>query len=124
SAYLTPDGGYHHDSYVRFGGKVETIDEFELSRHFRVEQLFGILICMVFARSAAMAFNRLADQKIDAENPRTKLRHIPARLLTPGSVWFFTAASSAGFIVSTLLFWPNRLPLYLSVPVLLFLCGY
>ncbi|MFG0295840.1 MAG: UbiA family prenyltransferase, partial [Maioricimonas sp. JB045] len=47
---------------------------------FRWQDLLGILMCMVFARSAAMAFNRLADRHIDADNPRTAQRHLPARL--------------------------------------------
>ncbi len=91
---------------------------------FQTRQLLGILLCMVFARSAAMAFNRLADRKIDAENPRTAGRHIPSGKLSVGVVWLFTAVCLAGFIASTLLFLPNRWPLYLSVPVLLFLLGY
>ena len=84
----------------------------------------GILLCMVFARSAAMAFNRLVDRKIDAENPRTATRHIPAGILSAQSVLLFTVACSLGFVASTLLFWPNWLPLALSIPVLAFLCGY
>ncbi len=87
-------------------------------------QFFGILLCMVFARSAAMAFNRLIDRRIDAENPRTAGRHIPAGILSVSQVTAFTIACSLGFVASTLLFLPNRLPLYLSVPVLAFLCGY
>jgi 4-hydroxybenzoate polyprenyltransferase len=79
---------------------------------------------MVGARSAAMAFNRLADRRLDAENPRTRSRHIPAGILSVGSVVAFTLASSLLFVLSTLLFWPNRLPLALSLPVLLFLLGY
>lgn len=84
----------------------------------------GIVLCMVFARSAAMAFNRLADRRIDAENPRTAGRHLPAGILSVGSVVLFTVICSGGFIISTLLFWPNWLPVALSVPVLLFLFGY
>jgi len=84
----------------------------------------GIVLCMVFARSAAMAFNRLVDRKIDAENPRTATRHLPAGILSVQSVALFTLVCSIGFVVSTLLFWPNWLPLALSVPVLAFLCGY
>ncbi|MCC9604917.1 putative 4-hydroxybenzoate polyprenyltransferase [Blastopirellula sp. JC732] len=91
---------------------------------FSWRELLGIVLCMVFARSAAMAVNRLADRKIDAENPRTKTRHIPAGILSVGEVTLFTVACSIGFIASTLLFWPNWLPLALSVPVLLFLFGY
>jgi 4-hydroxybenzoate polyprenyltransferase len=93
---------------------------------FRVQisDLVGILLCMVFARSAAMAFNRLVDRRIDAENPRTAGRHLPAGILSVPMVTIFTAACGLAFIASTLLFLPNRLPLYLSVPVLAFLSGY
>ncbi|MBA2116933.1 UbiA-like polyprenyltransferase [Bremerella alba] len=84
----------------------------------------GIVLCMVFARSAAMAFNRLVDRKIDAGNPRTATRHLPSGILSVQSVAFFTVGCSIGFVASTLLFWPNWLPLALSVPVLAFLCGY
>jgi len=79
---------------------------------------------MVFARGAAMAFNRLTDQSIDAENPRTAGRHLPAGILGRGEVWLFTLACSLGFVGSTALFLPNAVPLLASLPVLLFLCGY
>lgn len=91
---------------------------------FAWKELGGILLCMVFARSAAMAFNRLVDRDVDAQNPRTAGRHIPAGLLSVQSVTLFTILMSAGFIASTLLFLPNRWPIYLSVPVLAFLLGY
>jgi len=91
---------------------------------FRWQELAGIVCCMVFARSAAMAFNRLADWRLDARNPRTQRRHIPAGLLTWGAVATFFAVCSAGFLLSTLWFLPNRLPLFLSVPVLAWICGY
>src|SRR5205085_6760351 len=90
-------------------------------------QLVGILLCMVFARSAAMAFNRLADRRFDAANPRTATRHLPAGKLRPAAVWLFTMACVAGFVASTLIFWfafANPWPLYLSGPVLLFVCAY
>src|SRR5262249_39205325 len=93
---------------------------------FDALQLVGILLCMVFARSTAMAFNRLADRRLDAENPRTAGRHLPAGLLSPGVVALFTAVSAAGIVLSTLICtaFGNWWPLYLSVPVLLFLCAY
>ncbi|MCA9049884.1 MAG: putative 4-hydroxybenzoate polyprenyltransferase [Planctomycetaceae bacterium] len=91
---------------------------------FRLRDLAGILLCMVFARSAAMAFNRLADREIDAANPRTAVRHLPAGLLSVRAVRTFTFLCSLAFLASTLLFFPKRLPLLLSVPVLLFLLGY
>jgi 4-hydroxybenzoate polyprenyltransferase len=89
-------------------------------------QLVGILLCMVFARSAAMAFNRLADRHYDAANPRTAARHLPAGLLSPAAVWLFTLACAAGFVASTALFlvFGNPWPLYLGVPVLLFVGAY
>ena len=87
-------------------------------------QLLGILICMVAARSAAMAFNRLVDAKFDAANPRTAGRHIPAGLLSRTQVWLFFTASCIVFVLGTLLFLPNRLPALLSIPVLAWLCGY
>jgi 4-hydroxybenzoate polyprenyltransferase len=89
-------------------------------------QLAGILLGMVFARSTAMAFNRLADRRFDALNPRTAARHLPAGKLSVGVVWLFTLACAAGFIASTAIFLAldNPWPLYLSVPVLLFLCAY
>ncbi|MEZ6065576.1 MAG: UbiA-like polyprenyltransferase [Planctomycetaceae bacterium] len=86
--------------------------------------LVGILLCMVFARSAAMAFNRLVDRDIDADNPRTVGRHLPAGLLSVAAVRLFTLLCSVGFVAATALFLPNRWPLTLSVPVLLFLLGY
>ncbi len=93
-------------------------------RPVRWQELVGILLCMLFARSAAMAFNRLVDRDIDAQNPRTQGRHIPAGLISVRAVTIFTVLTSLAFIASTLLFLPNRWPLYLSVPVLLFLLGY
>jgi 4-hydroxybenzoate polyprenyltransferase len=106
-------GGARHDDYG-----------IGLVTSFRWQELLGILMCMVSARSAAMAFNRLADQKIDALNPRTAGRHLPAGILSMRMVTSFAVMSSAAFIASTLMFLPNRLPLFLSVPVLLFLLAY
>jgi 4-hydroxybenzoate polyprenyltransferase len=92
---------------------------------FRWLDLLGILVCMATARSAAMAFNRLADRRMDALNPRTQMRHLPAGLLGTGSVIAFTVVCSLGFVAGTLLFLPgNPIPLYASLPVLAFLFGY
>jgi 4-hydroxybenzoate polyprenyltransferase len=91
-------------------------------------QLVGILLCMVFARSTAMAFNRLADHELDAANPRTAQRHLPAGRLSRVSVWIFTAVCAAGFFASTAIFFAsepaNPWPLYLSAPILAFICAY
>lgn len=91
---------------------------------WRWQDLLGVVLCMVFARSTAMAFNRLADREHDAMNPRTRGRHLPAGLLSVAGVATFAAVSAGGFIAGTLLFLPNRWPVCLSLPVLLFLCGY
>ncbi len=95
---------------------------------FHVVELIGILLCMVFARSAAMAFNRLVDRDIDAQNPRTRSRHLPAGLLTVPAVAAFTLVCAAGFVACTAIFLlaqpSNPWPLYLGVPVLAFVCAY
>ena len=65
---------------------------------FRWSQVLWIAICMVSARSAAMAFNRLVDARFDALNPRTAMREIPQGRVRPASVAAFVAASSAVFI--------------------------
>ncbi|HEY3395643.1 MAG TPA: UbiA-like polyprenyltransferase [Lacipirellulaceae bacterium] len=90
----------------------------------RVHELLGILLCMVAARSFAMSVNRLADRRLDAQNPRTATRHLPAGILNVGKVTTFAFACAVVFIVSTLWFLPNWLPLALSVPVLCFLASY
>ncbi len=91
---------------------------------FRWRDLIGILVCMVTARSAAMGFNRLVDRDIDADNPRTAKRHLPAGLLSVRAVVAFTTLMSLAFVAATAIFLPKNLPLILAVPVLLFLLGY
>ena len=91
---------------------------------FHWTQAVGILLCMVFARSAAMAFNRLVDRDVDAGNPRTQGRHLVTGELSTRGVVFFTLLTSAGFVASTALVLPNPWPLRLSVPVLIFMCLY
>ncbi len=91
---------------------------------FRWRDLVGILVCMVAARSSAMAFNRLMDRDVDADNPRTAKRHLPAGLLSVKAVVVFTIAMSLAFIAATAIFLPKQLPMILAVPVLLFLLGY
>lgn len=71
-----------------------------------------ILLCMVSARSAAMAFNRLADAQIDADNPRTATRAIPAGILSQKFVMLFVMLSCAIFVLASAQL--NRLALYLS----------
>src|SRR5271163_4718995 len=79
-------------------------------------QIFWIIVCMVTARSAAMAFNRWADATLDAANPRTKMRAIPAGLLSRNFVAGFTLASSLIFFFAASRL--NRLSL-LCAPIVL-----
>lgn len=94
------------------------------SLHWNWRHWAGILLCMVMARTAAMAFNRLVDERLDAANPRTAKRHLPAGLIRRSEAIGLTIFCSVGFVASTLLFWPNWLPLAASLPVLVFLLGY
>jgi len=92
---------------------------------FRWQELLGILLCMFAARSAAMSFNRLADRRLDALNPRTAGRHLPTGVLSVTTVVLFTVACATAFVGGTLLFLPrNPWPLAASLPVLAFLMGY
>jgi 4-hydroxybenzoate polyprenyltransferase len=88
----------------------------------RAIQLFWIVVCMITARSAAMAFNRWADADLDAANPRTASRAIPAGLLSRGFVAVFTVAMALLFVFSASRL--NRLSLLLSPVALAVLLGY
>jgi 4-hydroxybenzoate polyprenyltransferase len=106
---------------IRFGGDGRWSSAEPLSL---AKPVLGILVCMVAARTAAMAFNRLVDRAIDAENPRTATRHLPRGAVGTGEVLGLVVLAAAAFIAGTLLFLPNWLPLVLSVPVLAWLLGY
>jgi 4-hydroxybenzoate polyprenyltransferase len=75
-------------------------------------QILWIIVAMVSARAAAMAFNRLADAEIDAANPRTKTRALPAGLLSRKFVLLFVVVSCAVFVLASAML--NRLTLILS----------
>jgi 4-hydroxybenzoate polyprenyltransferase len=85
-------------------------------------KLVLVILCMVFARSAAMAFNRYLDRHFDALNPRTAIREIPAGVLKADSVLWFTIVCSLLFIVCT--FFINRLCFFLSPIALMVVLGY
>jgi 4-hydroxybenzoate polyprenyltransferase len=84
--------------------------------------LLWIIVAMVAARSAAMAFNRLADATIDAANPRTRTRALPAGLLTPSFVTLFVLIASSIFILAASQL--NRLSFLLSPVALAIVLGY
>ena len=77
-----------------------------------LRQLLWIVVAMVGARSTAMAFNRLADRRFDARNPRTAMRALPAGLLSVSFVWAFTIASAMLFLLAAAML--NRLTLLLA----------
>jgi 4-hydroxybenzoate polyprenyltransferase len=85
-------------------------------------KLLWIVAAMVGARSAAMAFNRLVDRSIDARNPRTSARHLPAGLLSSAFGWAFAAASAGLFILAAAAL--NPLCLKLSPVALAIVCFY
>ncbi len=89
---------------------------------FSLEKFWLVILCMVFARTAAMAFNRLSDRTIDAMNPRTAVREIPAGKISARSARFLVIGSSVAFITSCLFI--NPLCLYLSPVALLIILGY
>ncbi len=94
-------------------------------KNFFIEKwhLLGLVIlCMIFARSAAMAFNRYLDRKFDARNPRTAVREIPAGILKADHVLWFTLGNSILFIVCT--YFINRICFFLSPVALAVVLGY
>lgn len=84
--------------------------------------LAWVLVAMVAARSAAMAFNRVADRRLDASNPRTASRHLVTGALSVRFALLFTAASAAVFVLAAAML--NATALALSPAVLLVLLGY
>jgi 4-hydroxybenzoate polyprenyltransferase len=87
-----------------------------------LRQGIWLVVALVAARSAAMAFNRLADAEIDSANPRTAARALPAGLLSRQFVFCFVAASSLLLILAAWML--SRLAFYCSPLVLLIICGY
>ena len=88
----------------------------------RWELFILVLLCMIFARNAAMGFNRYADREIDKINPRTMLREIPAGIIRERSALMFTLLMSLLFICTT--YFINRLCFYLSPVALFVILGY
>ena len=87
-------------------------------------KLLWIVVAMVGARSAAMAFNRILDAPIDARNPRTRTRHIPAGVLTTGFAWGFTAVSILVFLLAAWALNPLCLKLAPLALAIVFLYSY
>lgn len=85
-------------------------------------KLLLMVLCMVFARNAAMSFNRYLDRHIDAQNPRTGIRDIPAGRISSNEALIFTLINSALFVITT--FFINPLCLALSPVALAVVLGY
>ncbi|POY38331.1 4-hydroxybenzoate octaprenyltransferase [Solitalea longa] len=89
---------------------------------FDLKKFALMLACMVFARSAAMAFNRYIDREFDSKNPRTKVREIPAGVISPKSALAFTIINCIAFIVTT--YFINTICFFLSPVALIVVLGY
>ncbi|HVX67836.1 MAG TPA: UbiA-like polyprenyltransferase [Bryobacteraceae bacterium] len=99
-------------------GALLALRESGYAREGLVWKLGWIVVAMVGARSAAMAFNRLLDAGLDGRNPRTRMRHLPAGVLSTGFAWAFVAATSLVFLVAARMLNPLCLklaPLALAV---------
>ena len=89
---------------------------------FSLRLLLLIILCMVFARNAAMGFNRLVDRRFDTLNPRTGNREIPSGKISPSSAKIFVIANSLLFIITAGFI--NRLTLILAPVALAIILGY
>ena len=87
-----------------------------------LQKFLLVMACMIFARSAAMAFNRYLDRSIDARNPRTAIREIPRGIVTPSSALFFTILNSLLFLTAT--WFINQICFWLSPVALAVILGY
>jgi 4-hydroxybenzoate polyprenyltransferase len=127
-AFLRPSTtpGWHVTIYpymhmLNYPGQVDMAN-FPVTGWQIAGRLVLVVLCMVFARSAAMAFNRWLDVKFDALNPRTAIREIPAGIISKNSALRFVLLSSAAFIVCTWLI--NPLCFVLSFVALAVVLGY
>jgi 4-hydroxybenzoate polyprenyltransferase len=95
---------------------------FEIPTNTQVKVFTLIILCMIFARSAAMAFNRWADYKYDSRNIRTKNREIPQGIISTKNALIFVFANCLLFITTT--FFINKICFYLSPVALVIILGY
>lgn len=94
----------------------------EINFHFKWETALLVLFCMIFARTAAMSFNRWTDRKIDSINPRTQMREIPSGKIKENQALIFTVINASLFIACT--FFINKACFVLSPFALLVTLGY
>ena len=94
----------------------------ESNSHIDIKLFLLVLLCMVFARNAAMGFNRYIDREYDKKNARTSKREIPAGIINPLAVLIFVIINIIGFIITT--YFINELCFYLSPVAMLVVLGY
>jgi 4-hydroxybenzoate polyprenyltransferase len=92
------------------------------STHLDWHIFISVILCMIFARNAAMGFNRFIDRRYDAKNPRTAVREIPAGIISERSALFFVIVNCILFITTT--YFINTLCFYLSPIALFVVLGY
>ena len=122
SAQLTNFRFFNEKHYVVSRSNIDVVLEVRQEISPFYIKLALVILCMIFARSAAMAFNRYLDRKIDAKNPRTSIREIPSGIIIPKNALIFTIASCILFIACC--FFINRLCFYLSPVALTVVLGY
>ena len=111
------------EHYFYMEGAKDGLPELALRFGFPGVKLFVlIIVCMVCARTCAMAFNRIVDRKFDAKNPRTAERHLPAGEISLFSAWSLCFLSGAGFLIAAGFI--NTACLVLGPVALFFICFY
>ena len=111
------------EHYFYMEGTKDGLPELALRFGFPGVKLFVlIIVCMVCARTCAMAFNRIVDRKFDAKNPRTADRHLPAGEISLFSAWSLCFLSGAGFLIAAGFI--NTACLVLGPVALFFICFY
>lgn len=115
--------GFYHDGSSQ-SENINDFDSWSLQIDYKgfLPKLILVILCMIFARSAAMAFNRYLDRSFDAKNPRTAIREIPAGIIKANSALLFTVISCLLFMVCC--FFINKLCFFLSPVALLVVLGY
>lgn len=103
-------------------GTYDPVQLINLSTSQLITKFILVIGCMVFARSAAMAFNRYLDRSFDAKNPRTAIREIPKGIISAGSALQFVIVNCIAFVICT--WFINTLCFFLSPVALLVVLGY
>lgn len=104
------------------GSQGSPMEHFSLFFRYQWHLFVLVVLCMIFARSAAMAFNRYLDRRYDAQNPRTAIREIPAGVISARSALVFTLLMCTGFIAATAFI--NPICFVLSPAALAVVLGY